>query len=98
MVDENCRIPRTLNDPPLMFLWELDTACIFIVWCILGAILGGSGLIFGMVVGMFCTRGYSRLKEEGGRGLIVKMMYWFTSASIFFSKENPSHIREHIGR
>ena len=98
MSNDNCRIPRTLDDPALLFLWEWDTAVVFLVWAIMGAILGGLGLLFGMFMGAICTRGYARLKEEGGRGLIAKMIFWFTPLSGLFSANNPSHIREHIGR
>lgn len=98
MSHENCRIPRTLDDPALLFLWELDTAVVFLIWVIVGAVLGGLGLLFGVFIGAVCTRGYTRLKEEGGRGLIAKMVYWFTPLSTLFSTQNPSHVREHIGR
>jgi len=98
MSESHDLIPRTLDDPPLIFLWEVDTACIFIIWCILGAVLGNVGLLFGVTIGFICAKAYTRLKDEGGRRLICKIMYWFLPSSHFISKRHPSHIREHFGR
>lgn len=94
--DENYWIPRTFDDPALFFVWEADTAFIFILWTLLGALMGGIGLLFGITIGWLCARGYTTLKEEGGRGLIMKMCFWFLPSSII-SEKNPSKIREHLG-
>jgi type IV conjugative transfer system protein TraL len=96
MSDDNYWIPRTLDAPPLFFIVEADSAMIFLTWLILGAVMGGLGLVFGIFIGWACTRAYVRLKEEGGKGLILKILYWFMPSQ-WASKLNPSHIREHIG-
>lgn len=95
-MNEDYWIPRTLDAPALFFIWEADLAVIFIVWSILGAIMGGLGLIFGVLIGSICARGYAKLKEEGGKGLILKILFWFVPSG-WASKDNPSHIREHVG-
>lgn len=94
--EENYWIPRTFDAPMLFFVWEADTAFIFLLWSILGAIMGGLGFLFGIIIGWLCSRGYSTLKEEGGRGLIMKIYFWFMPSGMI-SYRNPSHIREHIG-
>jgi len=94
--DNNYWIPRTLDAPRLFFMWEADSAVIFITWCILGAVMGGLGLVFGFFIGWASARGYAQLKEEGGKGLILKILFWFTPSE-WASKRNPSHIREHVG-
>lgn len=94
--DNSYWIPRTLDAPVLFFMWEADSAVIFLTWTILGAVMGGIGLLFGVAVGWGFARGYVQLKEEGGKGLILKILFWFTPSQ-WASKRNPSHIREHIG-
>lgn len=88
-------IPRNLDAPPLFFIWETDTALIWIVWLFMGALLNMFflGLFFAIIFG----RGYARLKEEGGAGLITKIMYWYTPSELWLSKRLPSHIREYLG-
>lgn len=94
--EEDYWIPRTFDAPRLFFVWEADTAMIFIIWVVLCACMGGLGIVFGISIGWLCARGYSTLKEEGGRGLIMKIYFWFMPSGLV-SKKNPSHIREHIG-
>ena len=95
--NEDFWIPRTLDAPMLFFIWSADSAIVFIVWAILGAVMGGLGFLFGIVIGFFFFRSYERLKEEGGSGLMLKILYWFTPSQ-WASIRNPSHIREHVGR
>lgn len=94
--ENDYRIPRTLDAAPLFLIWDADSAIIFITCCVLGAIMGGAGLIVGILIGWIFTKAYQQLKEEGGKGLIIKMLFWFTPSS-WATKRNPSHIREHIG-
>lgn len=96
--EEDFWIPRTLDAPALFFLWELDSAILFIGWSLLGAIMGGMGFLFGIVLGWGSARAYSQLKEEGGRGLIIKILFWFTPSEFWASKKHPSHVREYIGK
>jgi len=51
----------------------------------------------GVILGIFACRGYSYLKEEGGRGLLMKLMYWYTPSDAWLSKKLPSYVREYIG-
>lgn len=94
MSEKNFLIPRTLDDPPLMFKWEMDNAIIVIVFFMLGAIM--QMMIAGIFLAVVLGRGYARLKEEGGRGLITKIAYWYLPSS-WISQRHPSHIREYYG-
>lgn len=64
------------------------------------------GFVVGGVMGMFflavlfswgLARAYSRLKEIGGKGLLVKLFYWWTPSKWWLSRQLPSHVREYIG-
>ena len=88
-------IPRNLDAPPLLFLWEADTAALFVSMVLLGSLFGS--FLFGIASAVFCARGYRRLKEEGGRGLIVRLLYWYTPSTVLVSRHLPSHIREYYG-
>ena len=56
-------IPRTLDDPPLFFMWNFDEAVIVIVMAILFGILGQ--LVPGAFAGYLLARAYARLKAQG---------------------------------
>ncbi len=88
-------IPRTLDAPPLFFIWEADNAMLFIFWVIMGAVINMFWL--GLFFAVLFSRGYARLKEEGGKGLIMKILYWYTPSDIWLSRRMPSHIREYFG-
>ena len=88
-------IPRNLDAPPLFFIWEIDTALIYVVILILS--LAMDMLFVGIVLAIAAGRGYAKLKEEGGSGLILKMLYWFTPSGWMTKNYLPSHIREYIG-
>lgn len=95
MDEQDYWIPRNLDAGALFFVWDADVAILFMFWMIMGALM--NMFISGVVAAIFVTRGYSYLKEEGGRGLIVKLLYWFTPSDIWITKKLPSHIREYIG-
>lgn len=88
-------IPRHLDAPNLFFIWEADSAFLFIVCVLLCAVL--NMFVPGVILGIFACRGYSYLKEEGGRGLLMKLMYWYTPSDTWLSKKLPSYVREYIG-
>jgi len=94
MDEEDYWIPRNLDAPPLMFMWEVDTAIIVIFWLLIGGVL--NMFLLGLFLAIAFGRGYSHLKEEGGRGLLIKVLYWYTP-STWLSKRIPSHIREYVG-
>lgn len=88
-------IPRTLDDPPLFFLWKFDEAVIVIIMAILFGILGQ--LVPGALFGYLIAKAYARLKAQGGRGLLMKALYWMTPNDWWFPTVAPSHVRDYIG-
>lgn len=95
MDDNDYWIPRNLDAPPLMFMWEADSAVLVIFCVILGGVL--NMFLMGVVLAIVVGRGYAHLKDEGGRGLIMKILFWYTPSETWLSKHIPSHIREYIG-
>ena len=95
MDEQDYWIPRTLDDPPLLFMWEMDIAFIVICCLILGGLL--NMFMIGVLMAYVIARGYAYLKDEGGSGLIIKILFWYTPSDVWFSKRLPSHIREYIG-
>ena len=96
MSDENnFWIPRNLDAQRLFFIWEADSAFLFIFFLIMGGLL--NMFVLGAALAIFVTKFWQYLKEEGGRGLIIKILYWYTPTEIWLSRRNPSHIREYLG-
>ncbi|MDH5181919.1 MAG: type IV conjugative transfer system protein TraL, partial [Gammaproteobacteria bacterium] len=69
-------IPRHLDDPPMVFMWEADEAGTFIFLMLFGALF--QQFIPGIVLGFFASRSLARIKQAGGRGLILRFLYWYT--------------------
>lgn len=88
-------IPRNLDAPPLFFLWELDSAMIVLVCLIFGGLL--NMFMVGVLLAYVLGRGYQQLKEEGGRGLITKVLYWYTPSDVWLGSHLPSSRREYVG-
>ena len=94
-MDDEYWIPRNLDAKPLFFLWEADSAMLVIFFLIIGGIL--NMFFLGVVLAIIFGHAYASLKEEGGRGLIMKILFWHTASEFWLSKRFPSHIREYIG-
>lgn len=92
---ESFYIPRSLDAPPLFFIWEADTALVYFVILILS--LAMDMLVIGLFLAIVVGRSYSRLKEQEGSGLLLKMIYWFMPSQIISKDYLPSHIREYVG-
>ncbi len=88
-------IPRRLDDPPQFFLWDADEAVLVIFFVLLGALLGL--IVPGAVIGLLLARGFTRVKAEGGRGIIPRFLYWYTPSQWWFRSRAPSHVREYLG-
>jgi len=88
-------IPRNLDAPPLFFMFEMDTAMIWVVFILFGSMM--NMFFLGLFLAWSVGNGYARLKEEGGSGLISKILYWYTPSEYWVSDQHPSHVREYIG-
>lgn len=92
---EHYLIPRHLDAPPMFLIFEADTAAIFL-GCLFFGLMFQAVLVFAPI-GLVLARAYARLKAEGGRGIFVQTMYWYTPSKLWLRRTPPSWIREYIG-
>lgn len=95
MSTEDYWVPRTLDAPNLFFLWEADQALMFMFWVFLFSVMGMFPL--GVILGFVSSRVLARVKEEGGKGLFIRVLYWYSPSDLWFSEERASHMREFLG-
>ena len=88
-------IPRTLDAPPKFFMWDFDVASIWIICIMFGAMMQFTTA--GIALAFLLGRSYSRLKEDGGKGLFVKILYWYIPSEQLFGRRLSSHVREYLG-
>lgn len=94
-MNEQYLIPRTLDDPNLMLFFQADTAVTFLVVFLLTISIN---FIFAAVFAFVITKSYVQLKENGDRGLILQLLYWYSPSETWLSRYLPSHVREYSGR
>lgn len=95
MSQEGYWVPRTLDDPPMLLFFQADTASVFLFVFLLTI---SFSFIAAVVLAVMVTRVYVQLKENGDRGLIMQILYWYTPSDLWLSKLWPSHVREYCGR
>ena len=88
-------IPRHLDDPPMIFMWDADEAGTFIFLILFGALV--QQFIAGIVLGIIATRTLARIKQAGGRGLILRFLYWYTRSDLWIKCRAASYLREMSG-
>lgn len=93
---EDYWIGRNLDAPQLFFMWEADRAYFAMLWVLGGMLLGST--ILGIIAAMIFGRLYAQIKEEGGKGLLPRILYWHTPSSYWLSPYLPSCAREFLGR
>ncbi len=93
---EDYWIGRNLDAPQLFFMWEADRAYFAMLWVLGGMLLGST--VLGVVAAMIFGRLYAQIKEEGGKGLLPRILYWHTPSSLWLSSYLPSYSREFLGR
>ena len=93
MQERHVHIPRTLNAPPMIFMFHADNIIIIVVTLVLTGLM--NIWYIGLVMAYFLSRFWRELKEFGGRGLMVRFLYWHTG--LFRGWINiPSHVREYL--
>ena len=92
---ERYLIPRHLDDSPMIFMWDADEAGAFIFLMLFGALF--QQFIAGIVLGFLTARALARIKQAGGRGLILRFLYWYTRSDLWIKCRAPSYIREFTG-
>lgn len=91
-------IPRRLDDPVQFFFWDADVAFVVIVFLMLGSLLNHFLAVAGAtVLGVMAARALSRIKAEGGRGVIARFLSWYTPSVWWLRPRAPSHVREYTG-
>ncbi len=93
---EDYWIGRNLDAPQLFFMWEADRAYFAMLWVLGGMLMGST--ILGVMAAMIFGRLYAQIKEEGGKGLLPRILYWYTPSSYWLSSYLPSCAREFLGR
>jgi len=92
---EHYWIPRTLDAPNLFFLWEADSALLFMAVVFMFSLM--SMFLIGLVMGVIAIKLLARIKEEGGKGLFLRVLYWYTPSDLWFNDDRASHLREFLG-
>ncbi|MDD5394853.1 MAG: type IV conjugative transfer system protein TraL [Thiothrix sp.] len=92
---EKYLIPRRLDDMPQLFFWDADVAVIAIAFILLGGLFGL--IIPGLILGVGIARAFSRLKHDGGKGMMVRFLYWYTPSDWWLKSRAASWQREFIG-
>ena len=86
-------IPRRLDDPPLLFLWQADSVLLVVFFFILGCLLQVP--VIATLLGLSVARAWGRLRESGSRGLLPALLYWYGP---FWLVGRPmSSVREYLG-
>ncbi|TFZ00089.1 type IV conjugative transfer system protein TraL [Ramlibacter humi] len=95
MDDQDYYIPRRLNDVPRLFFWDMDVACIFLAFLMLGLLVGSTTLGF-LAAG---CGGYWFGKAKSGRhpAYTIHLAYWYLPMTSGMDAMPPSHIREMNG-
>jgi len=92
---ERYMIPRHLDDPPMVFMWDADEAGTFMFLMLFGALF--QQFIAGVILGLLTSRALARIKQAGGRGLILRFLYWYTRSDLWIKCRAPSFMREYAG-
>ena len=93
MQERNFHIPRTLNAPAMIFMFHADNITLIVIIMVLPGLM--NIWYIGIVVAYFVSRMWRELKESGGRGLLVRFIYWHTSLFLGWIKI-PSFVREYV--
>ena len=101
MDPEKYLIPRRLEDGAQFFIWQADSAVLFI-FCLLASSLmfGLWGLLIGVACGYYAVKLLSNLKELGGKQTVMGALYWYTPSRWWPALKSlrcESHIREYTG-
>ena len=87
-------VPRRLDDAPKFLFWDVDVAMLAFVGIFIGVY--GGFVWFGVIVGIACAAGWSRLKAGKHAGMAQHVIYYF--AGLPKLKALPaSHVKELVG-
>ncbi len=96
MSDKSYYIPKHLDDPPKALWWDMDEIVVFATIIFPGILLKNwTLLIVFMVLGIYVTYQYTKIKSGKIRGFLIHLIYW--SLGLKFKRIPASHIREISG-
>lgn len=88
-------VPRFLDAPPMVLFIEADTAAIALGFLFLGFFI--KQVIICTLIGVLIARFYARSKGDGGRGAVVRFLYWYLPSKVFVESRVESHQRFFLG-
>jgi conjugal transfer pilus assembly protein TraL len=88
-------IPRYLDAPPMALFIEADTAAVAFAFVFIGFFF--KQLLICTVAGIVLARLYARSKADGGRGTIMRFLYWYTPSRFFVRSRADSFERYFLG-
>ena len=92
-MEEAMRIPRHLDDPPMLFFWHVDTVFLVILFFILGTLMGVT--VYATLAGIVLARLWGQIDDRDHRGLLLSLSYWY--GPFWLSDRPPSWVREYLG-
>lgn len=92
MSDRPYFIPRHLDDPPMLFLWQADSVLLVVFFFILGCLLQIP--IIATLLGFLAARAWGRMRESGARGLLPALLYWY--GPLWLTGRPSSSVREYL--
>ena len=88
-------IPRYLDAPPMALFIEADTAAVAFGFVFIGFFF--KQLLICTVAGIVLARLYARSKADGGRGTIMRFLYWYTPSRLLVKSRVQSFERYFLG-
>jgi conjugal transfer pilus assembly protein TraL len=88
-------VPRALDAPMKIFVWDFDVVMIFIVIYGLGLAMGAA--IVPGIIGAFLAGAYSKIKSGRQQGYSIHLLYWHMPFSIGNKRTPPSCARNFVG-
>lgn len=88
-------IPRYLDAPPMALFVEADTAAVAFGFVFIGFFF--KHLLICTVIGIVLARLYARSKAGGGRGTIMRFLYWYTPSRLLVNSRVESYERYFLG-
>lgn len=95
MKNEDYRIPRTLDDPKMFLFFRFDTAMVFLIVFMLTIAFS---IVIALLLSLMAAKIYIQLRENGDRGLVKHLVYWYLPSDLWLSPYWPSAEREFGGR
>ena len=91
-MDIHCQIPRYIDDPEQLFLWEMDEAGLVAVIFCLGML--AHHLILAIPLCLLAGYLYGKFKKGKPRGFLLHFLYFH--GIIELKKLPPSYIKEFL--